>query len=333
MNKLIIIAEAGVNHNGNLKNAIKLVDIASKAKADYIKFQTYVTEELVQKKFSCARYQRKGTNFNDQYKMLKKYELKKKDFNKIIKRCKEKRIKFLSSPFDIQSVQLLNTWKLKTIKIPSGEITNIPYLKEIGKLKKNVILSTGMSNLAEIREAIKILTKSGTKKENISLLHCNSEYPVEFSKTNLNSIIFLRNKFKCNTGFSDHTQGFEAALVSIGLGANIIEKHFTINKLSNGPDHKSSLNGAELIKFVEILRKAHQSRGIYKKEPSKKEIENSRYVRKNIIASKKIYKGQKFSKNNLTTKRSKPGIPSSEWDKIINKRARYNFQKDQIIKI
>lgn len=331
--KLIIIAEAGVNHNGKLKNALKLVDIAAEAKADYVKFQTYITDEIVQKNFSLAKYQRVNTNFKNQYAMLKKLQLNESDFIKIKKRCIKKKIKFLSSPFDIKSIQFLNKLRLKTFKVPSGEITNIPYLEKLGKLKKEIILSTGMANEREIKEAIKILVESGTKKKNISLLHCNTEYPVALKKINLNSIKYLKKKFGLNIGFSDHSLGNEAALIAVGLGIKIIEKHFTIDKSMKGPDHKASLNKKELIEFVFNLRQAEESLGKFQKKPSSDEIDNARFVRKNIVARTNIFIGQKFSSTNLTTKRSVLGIPASEWKKVINKISRYNFKKNETIRV
>ena len=333
MNNLIVIAEAGVNHNGELKKALKLVDLAAKAKADYVKFQTYCTDDIVQKDFSCAKYQRRNSNFRNQYKMLKKYELSHLDFKKIFKRCKIKKIKFLSSPFDLKSITFLKKLKVKTIKIPSGEITNIPYLSKIGSLNLKIILSTGMSNLKEIKNAIKLLIKSGTKRSNISLLHCNTEYPVKLEQTNLKSISFLKKKFNLKTGFSDHTTGFEASLTSIGLGAEIIEKHFTLNKSLAGPDHKASLDQKELVDFVTKLKKAFKSLGQNKKFASFKELQNLKFIRKNIVAKKNIYKGQKFTENNITTKRSRPGITSEKWREVLNKTSKFNFKKDQNIKI
>ncbi len=333
MNNLIVIAEAGVNHNGDLKKALKLVDLAAKAKADYIKFQTYFTEDLVQKDFSCANYQKSNSNFRNQYKMLKKYELSESDFKKIFQRCKIKKIKFLSSPFDLKSISFLKRLKVKTIKIPSGEITNIPYLSKIGSLNLKIILSTGMSNLKEIKNALKLLINSGTKRKNISLLHCNTEYPVKLEETNLKSINFLKRKFNLKTGFSDHTTGFEASLTSIGLGAEIIEKHFTLNKSLAGPDHKASLDQKELVDFVTKLKKAYKSLGQNRKFASNKELQNLKFIRKNIVAKKNIYKGQKFTENNITTKRSRPGIASEKWKKVLKKTSKFNFKKDQNIKI
>lgn len=333
MSDLIIIAEAGVNHNGSLKNALKLVDAAAKSKADFVKFQTYIAEDLVQRNLSCADYQKRNSTFDNQFKMLKKYELKIQDFKIILKRCKKRKIKFLSSPFDLESINTVKNLKVETIKIPSGEITNIPYLQKIGKLKKKIILSTGMANVNEIRNAIKILTRYGTNRKNICILHCNTEYPVRLDKTNLNSIKYLKKKFKLDVGFSDHTNGFEAGLIAVGLGIKIIEKHFTLNKKMKGPDHKASLDVKELENFVKILRSAQKSLGSETKKPSRIELANSRYIRKKIIAKNRIFKGQKFSEDNLTTKRSYMGIPSSNWKKVIGKVSNFNFKKDQIIKI
>ncbi len=333
MSNLIIIAEAGVNHNGDLKKAFKLVDLAAKAGADYVKFQTYSTEDIVQKDFSCAKYQTRNTNFKNQYKMLKKYELSNSDFIKIFKRCKMKKIKFLSSPFDLKSISFLKKLKVKIIKIPSGEITNIPYLSKIGSLNLKIILSTGMSNLKEIKNALKLLIKCGTKRKNISLLHCNTEYPVKLEETNLKSISFLKKKFNLKTGFSDHTIGFEASLTSIGLGAEIIEKHFTLNKSLAGPDHRASLDPKELVDFVSKLKNAYKSLGQNKKFASLQELQNLKFIRKNIVAKKNIYKGQKFTVNNITTKRSMPGVASEKWDKVLRKISKFDFKKDQNIKI
>ena len=333
MSDLTIIAEAGVNHNGSLKNALRLVDIAAKAKADFVKFQTFVPESLVQKNFKSAKYQKKNSKFLYQYEMLKKYQLTIKDHIKIMKRCKKKKIKFLSSPFDLESIKILKKLKLSTIKVPSGEINNIPYLEEIGRLKKKVILSSGMANKYEIDIAINTLKKKGTSIKNISLLHCNTEYPADFLKINLNSIRYLKDRYKIKVGYSDHTIGFEAALLSLGMGAEIIEKHFTINKNLKGPDHKASLEADELCKFVDVLRRSKKSLGGYFKKPYKKELLNAKFIRKNIVASKKIRKGETFSKKNLTTKRSKPGISASRWNEVLFKKSKYNFKKDQNIKI
>jgi len=332
--KTIIIAEAGVNHNGKINLALKLVDCAAKAKADYVKFQTYLSDQLVQKKLKLAKYQKKNIKkFKSQYQMLKKYELSVEDHKKIIKRCKLRKIKFLSSPFDLESVNLLKKLNLKILKIPSGEITNVPYLKKIAKLDKKIILSTGMSNTKEIRRAINILIKNGTKKKNLILLHCNTEYPANPKKLNLLSIKFLRKKFNIKIGYSDHSNGLQASLTAVALGAKVIEKHFTLNKNFEGPDHKSSLEPSELKKLVKKIRLLEESLGEYNKRPYKEELSNIKFSRKYIVAKNKIIKGQIFTNKNLITKRSGIGISAERWDSIIGKKSKFNFSPDDIIKI
>jgi N,N'-diacetyllegionaminate synthase len=331
--KITIIAEAGVNHNGDINLALKLVDIAAKSKADYIKFQTYSTDELVQKKLGLARYQKNNTKKNySQYEMLKKFELSASDHLKIIKRCKKKKIKFLSSPFDLKSIDLLKKLKMGLFKIPSGEITNIPYLRKIGSLKKRVLLSTGMSNTEEIKIAIQTLLTSGTKKKNITVLHCSSDYPAKNNNLNLLSIPFLKKKFNVNVGYSDHSLGLDASLTAVALGAKVIEKHFTINNKLYGPDHKASLNSTQLFKLVKRIRNVESSLGDYLKKPSSAELKNSKFVRKFIVAKKKIKKGERFSEKNLTTKRALIGIPASKWDFIIGKKAKKDFINNENIK-
>ncbi len=333
-NKTIIIAEAGVNHNGNINLALKQVDIASKSRADYIKFQTYCTDDLVQRKVGLAKYQKKNLkSTSTQYKLLKKLELSETDHLKIIRRCKLKKIKFLSSPFDLQSINLLKRLNLNLFKIPSGEITNVPYLKKIGSLKKKIILSTGMSTSEEIKKAINILIASGTKKKNITILHCSSEYPANKNNLNLLSIPFLKKKFKINVGYSDHSLGLQASLTAVALGAQIIEKHFTTNKKLSGPDHKASLSPNELISFVKGIRSVELILGKSIKRPYPEELKNLKFIRKFIVANKDIKKGEKLSEKNITTKRAKVGIPASKWDLVIGKKAKKKFLYDENIKI
>lgn len=331
--KTIIIAEAGVNHNGDINLALRLVDIAAKSKADYIKFQTYSTDELVQKKLGLARYQKNNTKKDySQYEMLKKFELSLSDHLKIIKRCEKKKIKFLSSPFDLKSIDLLRKLKMDLFKIPSGEITNIPYLRKIGSLKKRILLSTGMSNIKEIKIAIQTLLKSGTKKRNITVLHCTSEYPAKKNNLNLLSIPFLKKKFDIDVGYSDHSLGLDASFTAVALGAKVIEKHFTVNNKLNGPDHKASLTPTQLANLVKGIRDIESTLGNYLKKPSSAELKNSKFVRKFIVAKKKIKKGEKFSEKNLTTKRALIGIPASKWDFMIGKKAKKNFIDNENIK-
>lgn len=331
--KLTIIAEAGVNHNGVLKNALKLVDEAAKAKADYIKFQIFFPDELSQEKHKLAKYQEKNSNIKTHFELLSKLKLTLKEFRIIKTRCLRKKIKFLASPFDIPSIKFLKKINSKVIKIPSGEITNVPYLRLIGSLKRKIILSTGMSNLKEIKFAINILIKAGTKKKNISVLHCNTQYPASVNNLNLLSIKFLKDKLKLNVGYSDHSLGYEASLMALSLGATIFEKHFTLNKKLSGPDHLSSLTPGELRNYIKKLRLFKKSIGFYNKKPSNIEMANAKIVRKQIVAKKNIFKGEKFSNDNIATKRASKGISASNWDKIIGKRSKFNFKKNKNIKI
>jgi len=333
-NKNIIIAEAGVNHNGNINLALKQVDIASKSRADYVKFQTYCTDDLVQRKVGLARYQKKNLkSTSTQYKLLKRLELSETDHLKIIRRCKLRKIKFLSSPFDLKSINLLKKLNLNLFKIPSGEITNVPYLKKIGSLKKKIILSTGMSTSEEIKKAINILTSSGTKKKNITILHCSSEYPADKGNLNLLSIPFLKKKFKINVGYSDHSLGLQASLTAVALGAQIIEKHFTTNKKLSGPDQKASLSPNELMSFVKGIRDVESILGKSVKKPYSAELKNLKFIRKFIVANKNIKKGEKLSEKNITTKRAEVGIPASKWNLVIGKKAKKRFLYDENIKI
>ena len=331
--KILIIAEAGVNHNGKLSNALKMVNIAAKAKADFIKFQTFSPESLSQKKMNLANYQKTNTSFLDQLNMLRKYSLTLDDFKKIKLRCNKKKIKFMTSPFDEESLQIVKKLNPEYVKIASGEITNIPLLRSIGKLNKKVIMSTGMSNFEEICSAIKVLAKSGLRKEKISILHCSTEYPASIKKLNLMSVKYLREKLKMRVGYSDHSLGIEASIIALSLGAKILEKHFTINKKMSGPDHTSSLSPTELNDYIKKIRLFENSIGKYEKKPYKSELKNLNIVRKQIVAKKKIIIGQKFSRSNITTNRAKKGIPASKWDNVIGKKSKFNFQQDENIKI
>lgn len=331
--KTLVIAEAGVNHNGKLARAIQMVDLAAKAKADYVKFQTFIPENLSQKKMNLAKYQKANCQFSDQLKMLKKYSLKYEDFKKIKARCIKKKIKFMTSPFDEESIKIIKKLNVEFVKIPSGEITNVPLLRSIGNLKKKIILSTGMSNLQEIKKAIEILVKSGAKKNNISILHCNTQYPADSSKLNLMSIKYLKDKLKMKIGFSDHSLGIGASIIAVSFGASILEKHFTLSKKLKGPDHSASLSPKELIEYVKQVRIFEKSIGNYEKKPYKKELINLNIVRKQIVAKERILKGQTFTPKNITTKRAKQGIPASKWDLVIGKKSKFNFDFDQNIKI
>lgn len=328
-NKILVIAEAGVNHNGSLNQALKMIDTASEAGADYVKFQTFEPYELANSDLDLAKYQKQFVKKNSHLEMLKKLALKESQFKKIINRCKKKKIKFLSSPFDLKSIKLLSRLKINSLKIPSGQIDDIPYLEAVGKLKKNIFLSTGASTKYEIRKALDVLIKNGISKNKIMILHCVSQYPASIKNLNLYSIKYLRKKFKLPVGFSDHSLGFDASILAIGLGAKVIEKHFTLNKNQIGPDHKSSLSPKELNNFIRKIRLAEKSLGEFNKKPKKDELINLRYIRKKIIAKKNIKFGEKFTNKNLTTKRSAVGIAASNWKKILGKKSKKNYKLNQ----
>ena len=328
----IIIAEAGVNHNGKISLAKKLISAAANAGANYVKFQTYKTENIVVQNSKLANYQKENIKkFKTQFKMLKKYELKKTDYKLLIDYAKSKNIKFLSSPFDIESIFFLNRFNLDYIKIPSGEIDNLPYLKELGRLNKKIILSTGMSNLYEVDIAIRTLNKYGTKKKNISVLHCHSAYPSNISDLNLNVIYTLKKKFNLKVGFSDHSDNIYAPVIAVALGAQIIEKHLTLNNSMSGPDHKASIEPNKFKNMVNLIRATEIMLGSKKKIPTKNELINKQFVRKSLVAKIDIKKGEKFSTMNLTTKRPGTGISPMKFNSYINKRAKKNYSKDDLI--
>jgi N,N'-diacetyllegionaminate synthase len=329
---ILIIAEAGVNHNGSLLVAKKLIKEAAKAGADFIKFQTFSTERLVSKGAKLAEYQKansgKATN---QFDLLKKLELSKKDHFELVKYCKRFGINFFSTAFDFDSIDLLIEIDLPMWKIPSGEITNLPYLKKIGALKKPVILSTGMATLGEIEAAIDILEKSGTKRDKITVLHCTTEYPVPVDEINLKAMVTIGEAFKVSFGYSDHTEGIEIPIAAVAMGATIIEKHFTLDKNMEGPDHKASLDPDELNKMIKSIRNIERALGNGIKIPSKGEILNRIAARKSIVASEPIRKNEKFSVKNLTVKRPGDGISPMYWNQFIGKRANRDYCKDEQI--
>lgn len=330
--KVFIIAEAGVNHNGNLKTALKLIDEAAKAKVDAIKFQTFTANNLVTKKAITANYQKKFTKFKSQYKMLKKLEFSEKMHEKCYARCKARKLKFLSSPFSIEDIVYLKKFRMEYYKIPSGEITNLPYLKFIAKQNKKIILSTGMSTLKEIKNAIKVLKKNNLSLKKITLLHCNSSYPTPYNDVNLKTIEYFKKKMKIEVGISDHSLGIEVPIAAVALGATIVEKHFTLNKNAKGPDHTSSIEPKDLAQMVKSIRNIEKSLKI-KKKVTPSEFKNLKIVRKSIVAKKDIHKFEIFSKNNLTCKRPGIGISPMHFEKVIGLKAKKNFKKDDIIKI
>lgn len=332
-NKVTIIAEAGVNHNGDINNALELVEKASLAGADYIKFQTFFVDQLVTKNASLADYQKDNKLNQTQHELLSKLQLTEEMHKILIKHCNKKKIKFISTGFDFKSLDMLNNFNLDLMKIPSGEITNLPYLQKIGSYKKNLILSTGASLLSEIKEAIDILTTSGTERKNITVLHCNSSYPTPYEDVNLNAMNKIKSELNVNIGYSDHTLGIEVPIAAVSMGAKIIEKHFTLNKLQNGPDHKASLEPYELKQMVQSIRNIEKSLGCEIKKPTKSEVKNIKIIRKSIVASKIIKKGQKFSLNNITVKRPGTGISPMKFNDVLGVTARRDFMKDDFIEV
>lgn len=331
---VFIIAEAGVNHNGSIDLAKKLVDIAFECGADAVKFQTFKAESVVSSFAKMADYQKKNLGIEkSQYEMIKELELSFESFAELKKYCDFRGITFLSTPFDIESARFLKELGLEIFKISSGDITNYLLLKEIGSYGKKVILSTGMANLGEIEDALDILTESGTKKEDITVLHCNTEYPTPFEDVNLKAMITIKKAFNTKVGYSDHTKEIEVPIAAVALGAEVIEKHFTLDKNLPGPDHKASLEPQELKEMVKCIRNVEKALGDGIKKPSKSEMKNISIVRRSIVAKRDIKKGEIFSEENLTVKRPGYGISPMRWSEVIGKTAQKDYKKDEIIEL
>ncbi len=326
-----IIAEAGVNHNGDLELAKRLCDAAKSAGVDAVKFQTWKTENIVTKEAPLAVYQEQNisSKSDSQYEMLKKLELSYDNFVELQKYCEKIGVRFLSTPDDEESLEFLSGLNLDFIKIGSGEVNNIPYLRKIGAKKQPVILSTGMSFLGDVERAYNILLESGAKS--IALLHCTSNYPCPMDEVNLTAMNTLKAAFDCEVGYSDHTLGIEVPIAAVALGATIIEKHFTLDKNMDGPDHKASLDPEELSQMVKAIRNIELALGDGRKRPNKSEAETSKVVWKSIVATQEITKGQLLTDKNLTVKRTGSGIPASFWDLVIGKKANRNFVEDEVI--
>lgn len=332
MHSTFIIAEAGVNHNGNMMIAKKLIDAAVDAGADAVKFQTFSAEELVCKNAKKANYQMTTTdNEESQFEMLKKLELTVQMHKELILYCAEKKILFLSTPFDLRSIELLHSLDIKIYKVPSGEITNLPYLKKVASVADKIFLSTGMSTLEEVKTAVNILNNQGVN--DIVLLHCNTEYPTPYEDVNLRAMITLKRELGLDTGYSDHTRGIEVPIAAVAMGATVIEKHFTLNRNMEGPDHKASIEPEELSTMVRAIRNIEMALGDGKKIPSTSESKNKNVVRKSIVAGKKINKGELLTEENLALKRPGTGISPMYWDMIIGKRAVKDFEPDEMIKL
>ncbi len=330
--KVFVIAEAGVNHNGSFDCAKQLVDVAVESGADAVKFQTFISEKCVSRWADKASYQIETTGKTEtQLDMIKKLELSFAEFTELKKYCMFKNIIFMSTPFDIDSANFLYKMDLDVFKIPSGEITNYPLIKRIGQFRKHVIMSTGMCDLAEIRSAIEILQEQRTK--NISLLHCNTQYPTPMEDVNLRAMLQLKEKFNFPIGYSDHTMGIEVPIAAVAMGASIIEKHFTLSKDMEGPDHRASLEPDELKKMVECIRNIEKALGRKEKKVTNSEKENMYIARKSIVAATSIKAGEVFTEENLTAKRPGMGISPMRWNEVIGRVANKDYETDEMIQL
>lgn len=331
--KTLIIAEAGVNHNGDFNKAVELVHAVAEAGADIVKFQTFKADLLTTKSAATAEYQKnnlKDANLT-QREMLKKLELSFEDHHRLIELCKKLNIDFLSTAFDFESLNFLKSLNLGLWKIPSGEITNLPYLEIIAKLNQRVIVSTGMCELSEVRDAINVLLKSGTDKSNLCVLHCNTDYPTKMTDVNLLAMAEMGREFGIDYGYSDHTLGIEVPIAAVALGARVIEKHFTLDRNMEGPDHAASLEPAELKQMVSSIRNIEKALGSKIKKPNSSEITNKSVARKSIVASKKIQKGEVFTIENITTSRPGSGISPMKWYEVIGSVASRDYDSGDLI--
>ena len=329
---VFIIAEAGVNHNGSVDLAKCLIDVAVDSGVDAVKFQTFKAENLVAKNTQKAEYQKRTTDASEsQFDMIKKLELDVDTHKELIAHCQEKDIMFLSTPFDHESIDLLSDLGLKIFKIASGEITNLPYLRHIGSLGKKVVLSTGMSNLKEVGDALNILINAGTSKDNITVLHANTMYPTPMEDVNLNAMLTIQKEFDVAVGYSDHTLGIEVDIAAVAMGASCIEKHFTLDRAMDGPDHRASLEPEELKEMVDSIRNIEKALGSSEKKPSQSESVNIDIARKSIISKTDINKGDILDENNLCVKRPGNGISPMRWNEVIGTIAIKDYKKDTLI--
>ena len=336
MKHTIIIAEAGVNHNGSIDIAKQLVDKAVVAGVDYIKFQTFKAANLVTKAARQAEYQKKniGVENDSQYQMLKRLELSPKDHETLIDYCRVRNIKFFSTAFDFDSMEYLHSLNLGLWKIPSGEVTNYPFLKRIATYNEKTILSTGMCDMDDVRAAVEALFKNGLSKENLVLLHCNTEYPTPFEDVNLKAMNALREEFNVDVGYSDHTKGIEVPIAAVALGATVIEKHFTLDRQMEGPDHKASLEPDELKEMVSSIRNIEKAlEGDGTKHITASERKNMSIARKSIVAAKNILKGELLTEDSITVKRPGTGVSPMLWDSVIGTKAIRDFKADELIEL
>ena len=326
-----IIAEAGVNHNGDIDLAYRLVDAAKEAGADCIKFQTFKSENLVSHTAQKAEYQKEATGDSSQQDMLKELELTYDEFVSLKEYCDRKGIVFLSTPFDFESIEFLNSIEMPFWKVPSGEVTNYPYLVALAKTGKPVVMSTGMCEMEEIGDAIQVLWNNGTR--DIRLLHCNTEYPTPFEDVNLRAMVTLRDTFGVEVGYSDHTRGIEVPIAAVAMGATVIEKHFTLDRNMEGPDHKASLEPQELRQMVDSIRHIEAALGTGVKEPSPSERKNITVARKSIVAKKRIAEGDVLTEENVTVKRPGSGISPMRWNEVLGTKAVRDFEEDELIEL
>jgi len=334
MGKVLIIAEIGVNHNGNIEYAKKLIDIAANSGADIAKFQIFKSDMVATSLAEKSNYQKNTTDpKQNQLEMIKKLELDKNSFRELEKYCHKRKIEFLATAFDQESFEYLKSTQSKRIKIPSGEINNIPFLKEVGKQKLPVLLSTGMASLGEIENAISVLESNGSKRENITVLHCTTEYPAPFTEVNLLAMKSIKNSFGIKVGYSDHTEGVEVAIAAVAIGASVIEKHITLDKSMEGPDHASSIEEDELRFMIKSIRNIEKSMGDGIKKPTISEIKNRKNARRGIYALTNIKRGEVFDKDNIVLKRPENNTPPIYWDRIIGKEAPKDFSKDESIEV
>lgn len=332
MGRIFIIAEAGVNHNGDMETARRLVDAAAAAGADAVKFQTFKTENLVREDAKKAEYQMETTDKDEsQFAMLKRLELTSDMHEKLMDYCVQKKIMFLSTPFDIESLHYLVERGIALLKIPSGEITNYPLLREAARSGKKIILSSGMSTLEEVKDAVEVLRDNGGT--DITILHCNTEYPTPYRDVNLRAMSTMKEALEIPVGFSDHTQGIEVAVAAAALGAEVIEKHLTLDRNMEGPDHKASLEPDELAEMVKAVRHIELALGDGKKEPTESEQKNIVIARKSIVARCDIKEGGIFTEENLTAKRPGGGISPMQWNQVLNKEAKRDFAADEMIEM
>ena len=333
-NKVLIIAEAGVNHNGDYALACRLADAAKEAGADIVKFQTGIPEKVISTFAEQAEYQTANTGVKEsQLDMVRRIMLRPDEFLPLRDYCRSIGIRFLSTPFDLDSIDVLRPLEMDMVKVPSGEITNLPYLRKIAGMGLPVVMSTGMSRLGEIDDALMVLTENGVPLDDITLLHCNTEYPTPYEDVNLRAMQTLRSAFGCQVGYSDHTRGIEVPVAAVALGAQVIEKHFTLDKNMPGPDHKASLEPAELAAMVRAIRNTEAALGSPRKFPSPSERKNMAIARKSIVAARPIRKGELFSEKNITVKRPGDGISPMLWDTVIGLAAPRDFGYDELISL